>query len=282
MDEDLIDITTFDLSQRTQAIRIFINHPDHHYNPYTTRSPVPTNVLTSPRPSLPSAAVDESRDSIEADEDSEIREACLDSSQQSTGLTETSNISVAPSTQIELIPLCSPEFRFNDRRNIKEMAIWWLDHPAAHEWQAMVNRGTHKYPGVDVPMRQSNTYKRLHNYKVLGEFYRTIGEEIFDILLTIGDTGKYYGCPEGMKIIRETQEHQSQITIAKQARHRAAIRQATLKKVDLYRRKLQQEQQTKVITRQKRKRNRNVEANIIALTEADVYRRTVADALDNL
>jgi len=282
MEEDLIDISTLDFSQRTQAIRIFINHPDHHYNPFNTCSPVSTNVLISPNPSLSTPAVDESRDTIEADDHSEIRELYSDSSQHSTGHTETSNISVIPVTQIELIPLCSPEFRFNDRRNIKEMAIWWVQHSAAHAWQAMVNRGTHKYPGVDVPMRQSNTYKRLHNYKVLGEFYQTVGEEKFDTLLTIGDTGKYYGCPEGMKIIRETEEHRSQITIAKQARHRAAIRQTTLKKVDIYRRKLQQEQDKSVITRQKRKRNRNVEANIIALTEADVYRRTVANALENL
>jgi hypothetical protein len=179
--------------------------------------------------------------------------------------------------QYQIIPICSNEFQFNNVRNPKEMAQWWIEHPAAQLWPSLLLARTHKFPGDFIALRYCNTYKKLHNYKTLGMHLMQVGEEEFDRLLRIDEADSYHILADCLALIRGTRIHQELKKRNFKARKLETQRRNVIKKADIALKKAEKRARNQVEQRAKRKRTSNVDAVVRSITEREVRRNEVEE-----
>jgi hypothetical protein len=149
------------------------------------------------------------------------------------------------------------------------MALWWIEHPAAHAWQGLINAKTHKFPGVLLPLRKSNTNKKLHNYKVIGEYHEEVGSDESDRLLKREGADKYYKLADGLKIIRSTREHRNIRSSDQTKRRQEAFTQSILKEIELNEKIAQEKADSTMIRAPKRRRRESCSTNTVDYRSSD-------------
>jgi len=263
------DISPIELNTsilRKRAIRLFLEHPDVLVRPRKIDTPS----------SIPPPITQTIQESLSHDSSINSSQSAIDE--------ETDNGSIEPAyvpcSKI-VIPIDNDEFQFNKTRNVKEMAMWWIAHPPAHQWRKLLLGKKHKFPGEDLPMDKCNTYKRLHNYTTLGEYLQYVGADRFDDLLLVTGTTSYHQLKDALKLVRSTGEHR--IIKARNAAERAndTLQRNLARDADLRAKKLEAIRENEMIVRPSRRRLKNVHDAVQSLTSRAIAGSNISNLVDD-